>query len=167
MMLGPRSGGRNFRRFFIFPLSSIPLQSNCTSLDAFGSLRVVICASQPAPRSFLLRSPNLVVYCAIDSLISPSAQPAPGFDDFLAALTEATIPCVWVTRRNRHQLDTAIRMLGQGVPFIAESNSRVTVFDELARAKGIAKSFYWSTSAPKKAPQRKPMCRTGQKSPPH
>jgi predicted mannosyl-3-phosphoglycerate phosphatase (HAD superfamily) len=125
MMLGPRSGGSNFRRFFIFPLSSIPLQSNCTSLDAFDSLRLVICASQPAPRSFLLRSPNLVVYCAIDSLISPSAQPAPGFDDFLAALTEATIPCVWVTRRNRHQLDAAIRMLGQGVPFIAESGSGV------------------------------------------
>jgi predicted mannosyl-3-phosphoglycerate phosphatase (HAD superfamily) len=72
-----------------------------------------------------LRSPNLVVYCAIDSLISPSAQPAPGFDDFLSALTEATIPCVWVTKRNRHQLDSAIRMLGQGVPFIAESGSGV------------------------------------------
>ena len=72
-----------------------------------------------------MRSPNLVVYCAIDSLISPSAQPAPGFDDFLSALTEATIPCVWVTKRNRHQLDSAIRMLGQGVPFIAESGSGV------------------------------------------
>ena len=72
-----------------------------------------------------MRSPNLVVYCAIDSLISPSAQPVPGFDDFLAALTEATIPCVWVTKRNRHQLDTALRMLGQGVPFMAESGSGV------------------------------------------
>ena len=72
-----------------------------------------------------MRSPNLVVYCAIDSLISASAQPAAGFDDFLGALTEATIPCVWVTQRNRLQLDSAVRMLGQGVPFIAESGSGV------------------------------------------
>jgi mannosyl-3-phosphoglycerate phosphatase len=68
----------------------------------------------------LQRSPTAVVYCTIDELISNLSRPVDGFFEFLAALQEANIPCVWVTSRNRMQLDTAIRRVGQSSPFIAE-----------------------------------------------
>ncbi len=68
----------------------------------------------------LQRSPTAVVYCTIDELISNLARPVDGFFEFLAALQETNIPCVWVTSRNRMQLDTAIRKVGESSPFIAE-----------------------------------------------
>ncbi len=68
----------------------------------------------------LQRSPTAVVYCTIDELVSNLSRPVDGFFEFLAALQETNIPCVWVTSRNRMQLDTAIRKVGQSSPFIAE-----------------------------------------------
>jgi len=73
----------------------------------------------------LQRPPTAVVYCAVDELISNLSKPVSGFFEFLDALQEADIPCVWVTSRNRFQLDSAIRRVGQSSPFIAEGGSGV------------------------------------------
>jgi predicted mannosyl-3-phosphoglycerate phosphatase (HAD superfamily) len=72
-----------------------------------------------------LRSSNTVVFCAIDELIPIPGNPLSGFADFLDGLAEAGTPCVWVSSRNRHQLDIPIRKLGQAAPFIAEGGSGV------------------------------------------
>jgi mannosyl-3-phosphoglycerate phosphatase len=72
-----------------------------------------------------LRSSNKLVYIAIDNLISASGKPLTGFQDFLAGLEEANLPCVWLSSRNRHELDSAIRKLGHAAPFIAEGGSGV------------------------------------------
>jgi mannosyl-3-phosphoglycerate phosphatase len=52
-------------------------------------------------------------------------QALTGFSEFLEGLSEANVPCVWVSSRNRHQLDSAIRKLGHAAPFIAEGGSGV------------------------------------------
>jgi mannosyl-3-phosphoglycerate phosphatase len=67
-----------------------------------------------------LRPPNTVVFCAVDDLIPISGAPLSGFPNFLSGLADAGIPSVWVSSRNRHQLDTPIRKLGHTAPFIAE-----------------------------------------------
>jgi mannosyl-3-phosphoglycerate phosphatase len=72
-----------------------------------------------------LRPSNTVVFCAIDDLIPISGAPLSGFVGFLQGLTDSGIPSVWVTSRNRHQLDTPIRKLGHSGPFIAEGGSGV------------------------------------------
>lgn len=72
-----------------------------------------------------MRSHTTVVYCAIDSLIPLSNKALTGFPDFLEALSDAAIPCVWVTARNRLQLDATLRKFGHSAPFIAESGSGV------------------------------------------
>jgi mannosyl-3-phosphoglycerate phosphatase len=73
----------------------------------------------------LQRSPTAVVYCTVDDLISNLSRPVAGFFEFLNAIEQANIPCVWVTSRNRLQLDTAIRKVGQSSPFIAEGGCGV------------------------------------------
>lgn len=70
-----------------------------------------------------MRSSNTVVFCAIDDLIPISGKPLTGFAEFLESLHEAGIPCVWLTSRNRHQLDSTLRQLGYGQPFIAEGGA--------------------------------------------
>jgi predicted mannosyl-3-phosphoglycerate phosphatase (HAD superfamily) len=72
-----------------------------------------------------LRSSTTVVYCAVDELISSSAKAVTGFAEFLAGLQEANVPCVWLTARNRHQSDLAIRKLGRSEPFIGEGGCGV------------------------------------------
>jgi predicted mannosyl-3-phosphoglycerate phosphatase (HAD superfamily) len=72
-----------------------------------------------------LRSSNTVVFCAIDDLIPASGNALSGFAGFLGELSDAGIPCVWVSARNRHQLDSPIRKLGHAAPFIAECGSGV------------------------------------------
>jgi mannosyl-3-phosphoglycerate phosphatase len=72
-----------------------------------------------------LRSSTTVVFCAIDSLISPTGKPLTGFPQFLDSLAESSVPCVWVTSRTRSQLDATLRRLGQSDPFIAEGGSGV------------------------------------------
>jgi predicted mannosyl-3-phosphoglycerate phosphatase (HAD superfamily) len=67
-----------------------------------------------------LPSSNSVVFCAIDEAIPLSGNPLSGFPEFLEGLSDASIPCVWVSSRNRHQLDSAIRKMGHSAPFIAE-----------------------------------------------
>ena len=72
-----------------------------------------------------MRSSNKLVYIAIDDLISTSGKPLTGFPEFLEGLQEANLPCVWISSRNRHELDSAIRRLGHASPFIAEGGSGV------------------------------------------
>ncbi len=72
-----------------------------------------------------MRFSTTVVFCAIDDLISNSGRPLTGFPEFLDSLSEAGIPCVWLTSRNRHQLDSPLRKLGHTGPFIAEGGSSV------------------------------------------
>jgi mannosyl-3-phosphoglycerate phosphatase len=72
-----------------------------------------------------LRSSNQVIYVAMDNLVSSSARAATGFPEFLAGLEEVNLPCVWISSRNRHELDTSIRKLGHASPFIAEGGSGV------------------------------------------
>jgi mannosyl-3-phosphoglycerate phosphatase len=73
----------------------------------------------------LQRASNSVVYCAVDDLISSSSRPIPGFFEFLDELSQAKIPCVWISTRTRLQLDSAIRKVGQSSPFIAEGGCGV------------------------------------------
>ena len=72
-----------------------------------------------------MRSSRTVVFCAIDDLIPISGNPLSGFPDFLDSLADARISSVWVSSRNRHQLDTPIRKLGHAGPFIAENGCGV------------------------------------------
>jgi hypothetical protein len=82
-----------------------------------------------------LRSSNTVVYCAIDDLIPLTGKPLTGFPEFLEDLSEAGIPCVWLTSRNRHQLDSTIRKLGHTGPFIAEGGSAVYLAEDYFHLK--------------------------------
>ena len=70
-----------------------------------------------------MRPANTVVFCAIDDLVPVSGSPLSGFPAFLDGLADAGIPVVWVSSRNRHQLDAPIRKLGHAGPFIAEGGS--------------------------------------------
>jgi predicted mannosyl-3-phosphoglycerate phosphatase (HAD superfamily) len=82
-----------------------------------------------------LRSSTTVVFCAIDDLIPVSGKPLTGFAEFLDSLSEAAIPCVWLTSRNRHQLDSTIRMLGHTGPFIGEGGSGVYLAEDYFHVK--------------------------------
>jgi len=72
-----------------------------------------------------LPSSRTVVFCAIDDLIPISGNVLTGFGGFLESLADVGIPSVWVSSRNRHQLDSPIRKLGHSGPFIAENGSGV------------------------------------------
>jgi mannosyl-3-phosphoglycerate phosphatase len=82
-----------------------------------------------------LRSSNTVVFCGIDDLIPLPSKPLSGFPEFLESLTDAGIPCVWVTSRNRHQLDATLRRLGYGQPFIGEGGSCVYLSEDYFHLK--------------------------------
>jgi len=82
-----------------------------------------------------LRPTHTVVFCAIDDLIPPTGKPLSGFPDFLDGLSQAGIPCVWVTSRNRHQLDSTIRKLAHADPFIAEGGSCCYFFEDYFHLK--------------------------------
>lgn len=72
-----------------------------------------------------MRAHTTVVYCAIDDFIPVTGKPLLGFPEFLEGLASASIPCVWVTSRSRHQLDGVLRKFGHAAPFIAEGGSAV------------------------------------------
>jgi predicted mannosyl-3-phosphoglycerate phosphatase (HAD superfamily) len=82
-----------------------------------------------------LRSSTTIVFCAIDDLIPVSGRPLTGFPEFLDSLSGADIPCVWLTSRNRHQLDSALRKLGHAAPFIAEGGSGVYLSEDYFHLK--------------------------------
>lgn len=72
-----------------------------------------------------MRSSTSVVYFAIDNLIPLTGKPILGLRDFLDQLSNQGIPCVWVTARNRLQLDSTLRRFAKAEPFIAEAGSGV------------------------------------------
>jgi predicted mannosyl-3-phosphoglycerate phosphatase (HAD superfamily) len=82
-----------------------------------------------------LRASNTVVFCAIDDLIPVSNKPLTGLPDFLDSLAGDSIPCVWITSRNRHQLDATLRRLGHSDPFIAEGGSCVYLAEDYFHLK--------------------------------
>jgi predicted mannosyl-3-phosphoglycerate phosphatase (HAD superfamily) len=107
----------------------VPLRSDCLTAEGIPFRRFVLWTLDfrynRAPGSPIVRAHNTVVFCAIDEFIPISAQPLLGFPRFLDGLSSAGIPCVWVSSRSRHQLDSAIRKLGHTAPFIAEGGSGV------------------------------------------
>jgi mannosyl-3-phosphoglycerate phosphatase len=68
---------------------------------------------------------SAIVYCAIDTLVPLRGKPAPGFEDFCAALAHANVPFIWSTSRTRAQMDEPLRKLHHAHPFIAEGGSAV------------------------------------------
>ncbi|HTQ96348.1 MAG TPA: hypothetical protein VMH89_06060, partial [Candidatus Acidoferrum sp.] len=99
-----------------------------------------------------MRSNNTVVFCAIDDLIPVTGKPLTGFPEFLEGLTETGIPCVWITSRNRHQLDATLRRLGHSEPFIAEGGCCVYIAEDyfhLKPAKTIRLGRFIAISAAK------------------
>lgn len=82
-----------------------------------------------------MRSSNTVVFCAIDDLIPVSGRPLTGFPEFLESLSEAGIPCVWATSRNRLQLDATLRKWGHSEPFIAEGGCCVYIAEDYFHLK--------------------------------
>jgi mannosyl-3-phosphoglycerate phosphatase len=82
-----------------------------------------------------LRPSHTVVFCAIDDLIPLPGKPLSGFVEFLESLAELGIPCVWVTSRNRHQLDAALRRYGHGAPFLGENGSCVYLAEDYFHLK--------------------------------
>lgn len=67
-----------------------------------------------------MRQSSTVLYLAIDALIPPRGKGIAGLDEFAAAMEHEGIPVVWISSRNRFQLDSAIRAFGHAHPFIAE-----------------------------------------------
>jgi predicted mannosyl-3-phosphoglycerate phosphatase (HAD superfamily) len=82
-----------------------------------------------------LRNSNTVVFCAIDDLVPISNKPLTGFSDFLDSLAADGIPCVWITSRNRHQLDATLRRMAHSDPFIAEGGSCVYLAEDYFHLK--------------------------------
>lgn len=74
-----------------------------------------------------MRTPNTIVYCCMDALVSVLGKSLTGFADFLEELNEKDIPCILCTTRTRIQLDVAIRALGHSNPFIAEGGCGVYI----------------------------------------
>lgn len=68
---------------------------------------------------------STVVYLAVDELLSPRGRPLHGFESLCYAIAESNIPCVWLTRRSRIEVDGLRRKLGHEGPFIAEDGCGV------------------------------------------
>lgn len=72
-----------------------------------------------------MRQASSVVYFAIDQLLPSRTRAAPELEHFLDTLSQAAIPCVWLTCRTRLQIDEPRRKLGHRDPFIAEDGCGV------------------------------------------
>jgi predicted mannosyl-3-phosphoglycerate phosphatase (HAD superfamily) len=77
-----------------------------------------------------------VIYIATDSLFSQRGAVLHGFDQFLAQLARAQIPCVWITALTRAQVDEPRRRLGQGDPYIGENGCGVYLPEDYFHLKG-------------------------------
>jgi predicted mannosyl-3-phosphoglycerate phosphatase (HAD superfamily) len=74
-----------------------------------------------------VRPPVSVLYLSIDPFLPLDGKPAPGLDEFSAKLEYEGVPVIWVSSRDRFQLDSARRSLAQNHPFIAEGGCAVYV----------------------------------------
>lgn len=68
---------------------------------------------------------KIVVYCSVDSFLSPRGKFLHGFDRFQAELDQLAIPCVWLSSHSRLQLDEPRRRAGHTEPFIAEDGCAI------------------------------------------
>jgi mannosyl-3-phosphoglycerate phosphatase len=68
---------------------------------------------------------KIVVYCSVDSFLSTRSNFLHGFENFQAELDELEIPCVWLTRLSRIQIDDPRRRVGHSEPFLAEDGCGV------------------------------------------
>lgn len=84
-----------------------------------------------------MHASTTVVFCTIDDLIPISGKPLLGFPEFLDSLADAGIPVVWVTSRNRRQLDASLRRWATPAPFIAESGSGVYLPEDYFHLKPV------------------------------
>ena len=72
-----------------------------------------------------MRQTSCIVYLPVDDLCAPQGRFISGLDEFLAALDDAAIPCVWLSSQTRLQLDEPRRRLHHTHPFIAEDGCGV------------------------------------------
>jgi len=72
-----------------------------------------------------LHQPPSVLYIAVDHLVPERGKGIAGFYEFTAALDQAGVPAVWLTRRSRLQFDEPRRKLGHAHPFIGEDGCGV------------------------------------------
>ncbi|HKF25960.1 MAG TPA: hypothetical protein VKB24_08285 [Candidatus Acidoferrum sp.] len=76
------------------------------------------------------------VYIESDPFFSPRGKVLHRFDEFLAELARAQMPCVWMTGWTRAQLDEPRRRLGQSDPFIGENGAGVYLPEDYFHLKG-------------------------------
>jgi predicted mannosyl-3-phosphoglycerate phosphatase (HAD superfamily) len=76
------------------------------------------------------------IYVGVDPLFSPRGGVLHRFDQFLAELAQAQMPCVWMTGRTRAQLDEPRRRLAQHEPYIGESGCGVYLPEDYFHLKG-------------------------------
>lgn len=74
-----------------------------------------------------MRLPSSILYLSVDLFLPLRGKPATGFDEFTAELEHAGIPVVWVSSRNRFQLDAPRRAIGHSHPVIGEGGCGVYI----------------------------------------
>jgi len=76
------------------------------------------------------------IYVEVDSFFSPRGKVLYQFDQFLAELAQAQMPCVWMSGLTRAQLDEPRRRLGQNDPYIGENGCGVYLPEDYFHLKG-------------------------------
>src|SRR5215471_7487735 len=76
------------------------------------------------------------VYVETDPFFSPRGKVLHHFEEFLAELARAQMPCVWMTGWTRAQLDEPRRRLGQNDPYIGENGCGVYLPEDYFHLKG-------------------------------
>jgi len=76
------------------------------------------------------------IYVGVDPFFSPRGKVLHRFDQFLAEVAQAQMPCVWITGWTRAQLDEPRRRLAQNEPYIGESGCGVYLPEDYFHLKG-------------------------------
>lgn len=83
-----------------------------------------------------MRLPSSVLYLSIDPFLPPHGKPAHGLNEFSAEMEHAGVPVVWVSSRNRFQLDAPLRAVGHNHPVIAEGACGVYIPEGYFNVRG-------------------------------
>jgi predicted mannosyl-3-phosphoglycerate phosphatase (HAD superfamily) len=76
------------------------------------------------------------IYVGMDPFLSPRGKVLYRFDQFMAEVAQAQMPCVWMTGGTRAQLDEPRRRLAQNEPYIGESGCGVYLPEDYFHLKG-------------------------------
>jgi predicted mannosyl-3-phosphoglycerate phosphatase (HAD superfamily) len=76
------------------------------------------------------------IYVGVDPFFSPRGKVLHRFDQFLAEVAQAQMPCVWMTGWTRAQLDEPRRRLAQNEPYIGENGCGVYLPEDYFHLKG-------------------------------